>query len=310
MFENAVQKFEKVKTSIQEKWQGFKKKFEGTKGELSQEVMKAETPEDLIVLGKKLQEQGEALKVEQGALEKEEAESGEKHETDKRSIVEADQEEANEMHENKELAGVMAEEYDQEIETQKAEAKQLEMDKQQQAAKDTAEAEAILKKLHGGEAEAVPDATSEQPKVESAELVQHESIEKNRTFQDLKVAFSEMHRPGRFDADASERSKRLSKELVPQLTTIEDIREAEFYMETSDRQVVWDKWNKLSQEQIQKAKTAEEIIDAFDNVRPNGSAAVRLREMASKKLYDLVGKDKYNSIMAEHGHAGYGSRYY
>jgi len=51
-FGGVVQTLEKVKKSVQEKWDGFKKKFEGTKTELSQEVMGAKSPEDLIALGK------------------------------------------------------------------------------------------------------------------------------------------------------------------------------------------------------------------------------------------------------------------
>ena len=64
--------YEKVKSAVAEKWEGFKKKFEGTKSEMSQEVMDAKSPEDLIALGKKLQEQGEALKLEKDGVEKEE----------------------------------------------------------------------------------------------------------------------------------------------------------------------------------------------------------------------------------------------
>lgn len=75
-FENVVNKatstYEKVKSAVAEKWEGFKKKFEGTKSEMSQEVMDAKSPEDLIALGKKLQEKGEALKLEKDGVEKEE----------------------------------------------------------------------------------------------------------------------------------------------------------------------------------------------------------------------------------------------
>ena len=40
-FEAAAKTYEAVKKSVQEKWEGFMKKFEGTKTELSREIMDA-----------------------------------------------------------------------------------------------------------------------------------------------------------------------------------------------------------------------------------------------------------------------------
>ncbi len=96
-FEKAAQVYEGVKKSVQEKWDGFKKKFEGTKSEMSQEVMSAKSPDDLIALGKKLQEQGEALKVEEQGVKQEEAGEGEKYEVGKKEMMDADYEEGHEM---------------------------------------------------------------------------------------------------------------------------------------------------------------------------------------------------------------------
>lgn len=301
MFEGAVTAYQEVKKTIKDKWEGFKKKFEETKSEMSQEVMKAETPEDLIALGKKLQEQGETLKAEQGELEKEEAEDKEMAaEMGKEYDEETAYQNATEKtkkDQKKELAGAVAEEYDQEIETQKAEAKQLEMDKQNQAAEDAAAAEEILKKLQGGEAEVVPDAPAEQSRVESAEPVQRENIKQNMTFRDLKIAFDERNMPGNFNAGAEERWKKLSKDLVPQLSTVEDMEAAKFYLTNEDRQAVDMKWDELSKEQVQNAKTEEEIIHALNFVRPGGfDGPMKLREEARGKLRALVGAEKYNSM--------------
>lgn len=93
-----MQALEGVKKSVQEKWDGFKKKFEGAKSELSQEVMSAKSPEDLIALGKKLQAQGEALQLEEDGVKQEEAQ-GEGLEANKAEMIKADQIEGFEMNE-------------------------------------------------------------------------------------------------------------------------------------------------------------------------------------------------------------------
>ena len=92
-FEAATKVYETVKKSVREKWEAFKNKFEGTKTEIAQEVLKAESPEDLIATGKKLQEQGEALKLEQESIKREEV-GEEKLEGDKNAIIENAHEEA------------------------------------------------------------------------------------------------------------------------------------------------------------------------------------------------------------------------
>lgn len=86
-FEAATKAYETVKKSVQEKWEGFKKKFEGTKTEMSREVMDAKSPEDLIALGKKLQEQGEALKAEEEGVKAEETSEEEKHKQEEGEII-------------------------------------------------------------------------------------------------------------------------------------------------------------------------------------------------------------------------------
>jgi hypothetical protein len=79
-FKKAQETYKSVKEAISQKWEGFKKKFEGTKSEMANEVMNAKTPEDLIALGKKLQEQGESLQSEQLGIETEETGEDDKFE--------------------------------------------------------------------------------------------------------------------------------------------------------------------------------------------------------------------------------------
>ncbi|OGI34477.1 MAG: hypothetical protein A2259_01010 [Candidatus Moranbacteria bacterium RIFOXYA2_FULL_43_15] len=82
VFKRVSQAYETVKKSVQEKRREFKKNFERIKSEMLQEVMKAESPEDLIALGKKFQEQGEVLKAEQDGIKQKEIEE-ERSEADK-----------------------------------------------------------------------------------------------------------------------------------------------------------------------------------------------------------------------------------
>ena len=97
-FEKVAQTYETVKKTVKEKWENFKNKFEGTKSEASQEIMKAESPDDLIASGKKLQEKGEALKIEKDGVEKEELQ-GKGLEEEKSGMIEDAHEEA--LEENK-----------------------------------------------------------------------------------------------------------------------------------------------------------------------------------------------------------------
>ncbi len=87
-FEKVAKAYEGAKESVKNKWENFKKKFEGTKSEMSQEVMKAESPEELIALGKKLQQQGEALQAEEGGIRQEETQKG-KMEAQKSEMIES-----------------------------------------------------------------------------------------------------------------------------------------------------------------------------------------------------------------------------
>ena len=96
-FEAVSKAYETVKKSVQEKWEGFKQKFEGTKSEMSREVMEAKSPDDLIALGKKLQEQGEALKIEEQEVKQEGTQEEQNHETNKAEMINEAHGEALEM---------------------------------------------------------------------------------------------------------------------------------------------------------------------------------------------------------------------
>lgn len=125
-FEGVAQAYQEVKKTIKDNLESFMKKFEGTKSEASQEAMDAKTPEDLRVLGKKLMERADALETEQKELKKEQAEG-------------------------KEMAAETGKEYDEEVETQKAEARQLEIDRENKEGEDAARAAELLKKIQSGE---------------------------------------------------------------------------------------------------------------------------------------------------------------
>lgn len=89
--------YDNAKALFQETWKKFGEKFEGTKSEMAQDVMKAESPEDLIAAGKKLQEKGEALKMEEGIIKNKGMKGAEIYEAGKKELVDADHDEANEM---------------------------------------------------------------------------------------------------------------------------------------------------------------------------------------------------------------------
>lgn len=157
-FEKVASAYETVKKSVQEKWGGFKKKFEGIKTEMSQEVLSAKTPEDLIALGKKLQEQGEVLKLEEDSVKQEEAQE-EALEADKNALIENAHEEA--LVEN--------EKFDENKAAEKAEAEQAAHEQyvQQQAEAEEVRLTEIRTKLNGEEVivEGVENETNKGEKI-------------------------------------------------------------------------------------------------------------------------------------------------
>lgn len=167
-FEAAAKAYETVKKSIQEKWEGFKKKFEGTKAEASQEVMNAKTPEDLIALGKKLQQQGETLKLEEEGLKQEEGMQIEKEVEMNVTKDEADYQESVKAQESADMDKMI--EIDR-IQTEKEAQEQVE---HEEYVKKTQEDEAaklaeIRAKLNGEDAGMQTQETIEFTKVENVE---------------------------------------------------------------------------------------------------------------------------------------------
>lgn len=125
MFEKIQKTYEAAKSGIKEGIEKFRKKFEGTRDGLAKEVASAKSPEELIALGKKLQEQGEALRAEES--------------------------EVNKNAENSEMAAEISKEYDEEIAYQNAAEKtnQLEVDRKKDEEESAAKAAEILKNLNG-----------------------------------------------------------------------------------------------------------------------------------------------------------------
>lgn len=72
MFEGVKNVAEKIKQGAKEMREAFMQKFEKSKKELAEKVLGAKSPEDMIALGKKLQEQGETLQRENQEVQKEE----------------------------------------------------------------------------------------------------------------------------------------------------------------------------------------------------------------------------------------------
>lgn len=162
-FEKVAKAYEVAKESVKNKWENFKKKFEGTKSEMSQEVMNAKSPDELIDLGKRLQKKGEALKTEEEAAKQEESEE-KRLEAEKSGIIEGAHEEAlkdnlkfdidkahgEALEENKAFDEAKAAKAAEEEAKRKAEIAELD---RLQAEKDTKKAAEILEKIKGSSGE-------------------------------------------------------------------------------------------------------------------------------------------------------------
>ncbi len=169
-FEAVMQKYEGVKESLQKKWESFKNKFEGTKSEMSQEVMKAETPEELIALGKRLQEKGETLKVERDGIENEESQEDTSYENKKQEATNEARSSVFEGSEHIEEAKKMNEAFDKEkAEKAALEEARIAAEEKKIAEDDAAKREEILAKINDGGAESSAVKEIAEPKIESGE---------------------------------------------------------------------------------------------------------------------------------------------
>ncbi len=162
--------FEKVKKTVQEKWEGFKKKFESVKSEMSQEVLSAKTPDDMIATGKKLQEQGEALKMEEESVKQEEMDEA-RDEADAENVkfnerksgekAEAERDEAIEMNKDFDKAKI--------AEEKAKENAKIAEEARLSAEADAAKAAELLEKIKSGKLGTAPEEKGEAMKVENAE---------------------------------------------------------------------------------------------------------------------------------------------
>jgi hypothetical protein len=184
-FEAVAKKYEEVKQSVQEKWAGFKQKFEGAKIEMSQEVLNAKSPEDLIAAGKKLQEQGEALKLEEDSVKQEESQ-GEDLEGQKNEIMGGMQEEAGEM--NKEFdENKAAEEAKAEAERVAAEKVADEAYALESKANDEARIAEITASLRGEDAVAIENLKQDVIDMEEIANMKQDTRENHDDFNDRRV---------------------------------------------------------------------------------------------------------------------------
>jgi len=272
MFEGVQKAYEIVKKTVAEKWEAFKNKFEGTKSEMANEVMKAESPEDLIATGKKLQEQGEALKLEQESVKQEEAGEDQKHEAAETEMKNELHGEANEM--NKEFDANKAAE---EAALEKA---RIAEEDRLQAVAEAEQLAAVRAKLNGESVEAPVAQESAEPVVVENGAVENtesaaEANEKGRhnwesdpEFEALKKSVAEVHGQSRYNEEADKRAKDLSKELFSRLKTSEDFKEVASFLSGETRSAAYKKWEELSEKEIEEASSEEEMKMALKNINP------------------------------------------
>ncbi len=134
-FEKTKQTYENIKDKVKEKWETFKNRFESFKDEKSKEILNAESPDEMIEIGKKIQEEGETLKAEEESLSKEEADM----ESDNESVGE-----------DREAQEESVRETEADLEKEK-----MELEERRKASEkaDQEEADKILAKLKGEEVE-------------------------------------------------------------------------------------------------------------------------------------------------------------
>jgi hypothetical protein len=168
VWEAASNAYEKVKKSVQEKMEAFRNRFEGTKSEMVKQVIDAQSPEDLIAAGKKLQEQGEALRIQEQEARIEDGEVSaklsEKEGVESQMLDEATRE--NEVFNADREAESERLEYEKEVKAQEEAdmAKQIEMDNLL-AEKEAAQLAEIRTKLNG---ESIEPAIENNEKINEA----------------------------------------------------------------------------------------------------------------------------------------------
>lgn len=159
-FEKLSATYEGVKKTIQEKWEGFIKKFEGTKLEASKEAMSAQSPDDLIALGRKLQKQGEILKAEEKNLNSEKTDETNKYKAEEDKLLNDDHAEA--LTENDKFDKAKAAE---KAETERIAAEELTRRAELQEKEDAQKATELLEKIKSENLEISSEAKT-QPEID------------------------------------------------------------------------------------------------------------------------------------------------
>jgi chromatin segregation and condensation protein Rec8/ScpA/Scc1 (kleisin family) len=171
MFEGVKNVAEKIKQGAKEMRKKFSEKFENAKKELADKIMGAKSPEDMIALGKKLQEQGETLKAEEAGVKQEELSEDQGEAIEMNTAFDKDKAHGEALEMNAEFKKDKDHEEALGINKEIDEAKAAEAKAQEQAKfaeevrlsaeADKAAAAKILKKLQGGDEETIPAEKTE-----------------------------------------------------------------------------------------------------------------------------------------------------
>lgn len=285
LVEGAMGMAKEIKKSVQEKWKMFKEKFDGTKNEMAKEVAQAESPEDLIAAGEKLIEQGKALKAEKQEVQEEENFEKESNLAEEELAVTGNNERISESIDKGER--IAAQDTAEKQATWEEEKKTAAEYAAKSKASDEAKIAKTLAKLNVEKSESTSAEKTEAVKPEKAEPAKQESIKNDPEYKQLKLAFDERNR-GNYSAAAEERWEDLSRELLPKLNTIADIKEAEFHLSGKEKDIAKDRWDKLSEKEVQGANSEEEMLEAVKNIRSGGYAdLLNLKEQAFNKFPNL-----------------------
>jgi hypothetical protein len=268
-FEDAAVTYDRGKKEAQKHKEAVGRSFEGAKTKMAQEILTANSAEDLMALAKKLREKSEFLKSAEGQVGDEDAGWDKAYEDRKSSLLEADY---NEGHETKKS---------EEKESASLAAKKLEEDNLKDKEKSAKQAEEILNKLKG-------EGAGSEAKGN------YEKIQDDPTYTQLKIVYSEMNGPGSYNPDVKKRFDDLSKEVASKLNNTSDIKETYFYLNNEGKDTIAKKWDKLSRQKVESAASEEEMKKAMKNIRPGGfDEPMKLREIAISKYPSLRGPRGY-----------------
>jgi len=213
--EKIARGIETIKQGAKEMRKAFSEKFENAKKELAEKVLGAKSPEDMIALGKKLQEQGEALKAEEVGVKQEELSEDHSEGLEMNAAFDKDKAHGEAMEMNAEFKKDKDHEEALGINKEIDEAKAAEVRAQEKAKfaeearlsaeADKAAAAEILKKLQGGDAETAPVKKAEAVATEKATLAEA-TVEKSESKEippEVQQVIKKMERAGYYGEDIS-----------------------------------------------------------------------------------------------------------